>query len=32
MALLRATHIVFHLTENRKRILLLTLLTFAAMC
>lgn len=32
MALLRTTHIVFHLSENRKRILVLTLLTFAAMC
>jgi hypothetical protein len=32
MTLLRAAHIVFELTENRKRIALLTLLTFAAMC
>ncbi len=32
MPLLRAAHIVFHLTESRKRIAVLTLLTFVAMC
>jgi hypothetical protein len=32
MAVLRAAHILFHLSENRKRIALLTLLTFLAMC
>jgi hypothetical protein len=32
MALVRAAQMVVFLTENRKRILLLTALTFAAMC
>lgn len=32
MPLLRVAHMVFHLSENRKRIAILTLLTFAAMC
>jgi hypothetical protein len=32
MALYRAAHVVFVLTDNRKRIALLSMLTFAAMC
>jgi len=32
MALYRAANLIFTVTENRKRIAILTILTFAAMC